>query len=59
MLLLKLENEINFDTVDVSNISVTNEDGNEIFKIPCHQPYEKNSSELEALLHTLHGLPSE
>ena len=73
MLLLKLENEVNFDTIDVTNIryfshqnvsfytlkSVTNEDGNEIFQIPAHEPYEKNSDELEALLHTLHDLTSE
>ena len=40
------------------DFSVTNEDGIEIFKIPTREPYEKNSDELQTLLHTLHELKS-
>lgn len=43
----------------LKKLSVTNENGDEIFKIPANEPYEKNSDELDALLHTLHDLPSE
>ena len=43
----------------LKKLSVTNENGDVIFKIPANEPYEKNSDELDALLHTLHDLPTE
>ena len=60
----RVQHQVYFGTrnpeyLSLKKFSVTNEDGKEIFKIPAHDPYEKNSDELDALLHTLHDLPSE